>query len=189
VPGYGRTVPPGQEDFSQWFNQDFNPVLTLGTIQFNVSPFFSGTSHKALTRSAVLEEHPAAGLEVLKGRQIMPTNLTPMCLFPTKGNDCPNLCLAYNRLSKRRKSLRPLENGALQTTSLLWRHPNLPFFQGGAFFGIPRVKPWAEGYSPVRGTNLSKFTLGAVPPCFPSDWLTRFYGCWQRSLRKGKIFD
>jgi hypothetical protein len=52
-------APQGPQNTAQGFNQ----VSTLGTPKIVVRP------HKALPSSALLEKHPAAGLEVLKGRQ------------------------------------------------------------------------------------------------------------------------
>ena len=95
VPGYDQPVPPGQKPFSHRRASHYvsayglrpglngtklrgiwgirlprrgyriQPrVSTLGNFNLAVRP------HKALPRSALVEKHPSAGLEVLKGRKI-----------------------------------------------------------------------------------------------------------------------
>jgi hypothetical protein len=49
-------------------------------------------------------------------------------------------------------------------------HPNLPPFQGGAFFGdIPRVETHRLRAIAPSGHKSFQIYLGAIPPCVPSE--------------------
>jgi hypothetical protein len=65
VPGYDHAVPLGQMDSRA------EALIKLALIGFSLGlpPKKRVRPHKALPRSALLEKHRFAGLEVLKGRQ------------------------------------------------------------------------------------------------------------------------
>jgi hypothetical protein len=63
-------------------------------------------------------------------------------------------------------NLRPLEWAPQKATCPLWRHKYLPPFSGrvafdGRFPGLkPRLKPWAEGYSPFGAQTITGSKIG-----------------------------